>query len=77
MRLALAIIIPLVLSTIKPIGCVPISSPFQNSCPMNFGFEFDGENWFGVVKLEPQIYNRFRTNRIKLNLTLSVSISVQ
>lgn len=74
MRIALAIIIPLALSMMKSIGCDPISSAFQNLCQINFGYEFNGRNWFGLVKIEPQIYNRLRTNQIKLNLTLSVSI---
>lgn len=50
------------------VDCVPLSP-----CPMNFHYEYDGQEWIGVVKIHPQIYNRFRMDRITMNLTLSLN----
>lgn len=61
-------VIVLILLTISSVLCIPISP-----CPMNFHYEYDGENWFGVARVFPQIYNRFRTNKITINLSLTVS----
>lgn len=63
----LTIVIILLLAIIK-VECVPVSP-----CPMNFHYEYDGRDWIGVVKIYPQIYNRFRTNRISLNLSLAIN----
>lgn len=65
---ATATIIFVVLAATKPIHCLPISP-----CPMNFHYEFDGSQWFGIAKIYPQIYNRFRTDKITLNLTLVIN----
>lgn len=62
------ITIVLLLQIISPIHCVPVSP-----CPMIFHYEFDGQNWLGVAKIYPQIYNRFRTDKITINLSLAVS----
>lgn len=61
----------LILKLLK-VECVPVPVPVS-PCPMNFHYEFDGKEWFGIVKIYPQIYNRFRSDRITLNLSLVTS----
>lgn len=54
----------IIVTTLK-VECIPVSP-----CPMIFHYEFDGQQWIGVAKIYPQIYNRFRTDHIILNLAL-------
>lgn len=61
-------IITLIVVILKSIECVPVSP-----CPMIFHYEYDGEQWIGVAKIYPQIYNRFRIDKITLNLTLVIN----
>lgn len=58
----------IIATTILKVDCVPVSP-----CPMNFHYEYDGLEWIGVVKIYPQIYNRFRTDRITINLSLVIN----
>lgn len=50
------------------VDCVPTSP-----CPMIFHYEYNGQEWFAVVEIYPQIYNRFHTDRITMNLTLVIN----
>ncbi|XP_055295953.1 serine protease gd-like [Sitodiplosis mosellana] len=54
--------------TTLAVDCIPLSP-----CPMNFHYEFDGQEWIGIAKIYPQIYNRFRTDRITMNLWLVIN----
>lgn len=57
------IIINVIMSKVE---CIPV-----RPCPAtNFDYEFNGQEWIGVVKIHPQIYNRLRTDRITTYLTL-------
>lgn len=57
------------LLTILKADCVPVMIP-KSPCPMNFHYEYDGFKMSGVVMIYPQIYNRFRTDRLTLNVTI-------
>lgn len=47
---------------------VPISP-----CPRNFHYEYDGQQWIGVVNVYPKVYNVFRTNKITMVIILMMN----
>lgn len=53
---------------IASVTSVPISP-----CPRNFHYEYDGDEWIGVVKIYPRVYNSFRTNKIRMIIILLVN----
>lgn len=67
MKDMIVLIAVLVLAALR-VQSVPVSP-----CPMNFHYEYDGQEWIGVVKIFPQIYSRFRTDHIQLNVALVIN----
>lgn len=61
------VIISFLLITFE-VDCIPISP-----CPKKFHYEYDGSEFIGVVKIDPQIYNQFHMNYIRVNVTLAVN----
>lgn len=68
----LQIVRVVILLTIIQVNCIPMSP-----CPMAFHYEYNGQNWFGVVEIYPQIYNRFHLDHITMNVTIALFRPVQ
>lgn len=49
------------------VECVPLSP-----CPRVFHYEYDGRHWNGVVKIHSHVYNRYRGERMSVQLTVSM-----
>lgn len=63
----------LVLTIVVALNILKIESIPVSPCPMNFHYEYDGKEWIAVVKIYPQIYSRFRTDHITLNVALVIN----
>lgn len=44
----------------------------HSPCPLQFSYMYDNQ-WFGIGRIHPQIYNRLRTDRIRLNISLVIN----
>lgn len=73
-KFSIIIIVIECLSAILNVNCALLSP--TSPCPANFFYEFDGQQWNGVVKIQPQIYNHFRMDHIQVNVFLGVNYFV-
>lgn len=61
------VIFLLIVSQSQRINCIP-----QSPCPVQFSYLYDNQ-WFGIGRIHPQIYDRLRTERIRLNISLVIN----
>lgn len=68
------VVVVVSLLALLQVNCAPLSP--TSPCPRNFLYEFDGQQWNGVVIIQPEIYNHFRIDHIRVNVILAVNYYV-